>query len=190
MVLLQTDVPSHLNFSYHWYCFAFSRHYLLKDESMFPRAPGWKPVLPGGWVEPRCKIPAALTPQQKHEQGTKGTSLQHAQETQSSLPQGWAWPAQDSTREGWQNPWAGLWESAGFPFSSCCPLGCKTADTKTASPWITCPCLCYLSPITAHPRVQPATHEVHHWSYPSFSPLNDHSQPLRKIPRCSHLGKV
>lgn len=95
-------------------------------------------------------------------------SLQHAQETQSSLPQGWAWPAQDSTREGWQNPWAGLWESAGFPFSSCCPLDCKTADTETASPWITCPCLCCLSPITAHPRVQPATHEVHHWPSPLF----------------------
>lgn len=80
-----------------------------------------------------CTVPAALSPQQEHRQGAKGMSLQHTQESQSSLPQGWAWPGQDSTREGKQNPWAGLWGNIGFSFSSCSSPDFKVTDTKAAS---------------------------------------------------------
>lgn len=62
--------------------------------------------------------------------------------SQSSLPQGWACPAQG--REGRHNPWAGLWGRTGFSFSSCSPEGYKAADTETTSqhhPALPCSCL-------------------------------------------------
>lgn len=130
---------------------------------------GWinVPKSPGVGSSPArrmgCAIPAEThnPTAETHSGNTRNVPAAHTGLTELP-PQGWACPAQGSTREGTAIPGLGSEGALDFLSPPAPPWIVKEQSNSTTSSWISCPCLWCLSPITSHP----AALEVQH--YPSL----------------------